>query len=129
MTQIKAQFLHQHKDKVVYERTILMDSLELRYTIPYGYCLYFKMPIIFDIEPPFIIRWFKRPYKVLTTCVLRFCKPDGTILYSLPENLLEAIIEENPIEQYHWSDIHWWIKVRCKMSKDKIRELAKIFSK
>lgn len=128
MTPIKAQFLHQHKDKVVYERTILIDSPELRYTIPYGYCLYFKIPIIFDIEPPFIIKWLQRQYTALTTRVLRFCNTNNEILHSLPERRLEAIIEESPIKQYHGSDIHWWIKVRCKVAKDEIRELAKIFS-
>ena len=56
---IKARFMHQYKDRTVYEREIVLDTASLSQydgkTITY---LCFDMPLFFGIEPEFIKRFY-----------------------------------------------------------------------
>lgn len=122
MNIIRAQFMHQHKDKAVYEREILLDtpSLNHYYTTSTIY-LEFEMPLLLAIEPGWTYRWFKsgRPHFV-TRRSLRFLSPDGVILYELPKRPLKATM---CIAGLDLSTIH----ILCAVEKDEIKELIKIF--
>lgn len=121
---LRAQFMHQHKDKAVYERDIVLDSPAFN-----QYCdrqktyLEFDMPLLLAIEPEWIYRWLKsgRPCFV-TRRSLRFLSSDGAILYELPKRPLKAkmcvAVQDLPT-----------IRILCAVEKDEIKELSKIFFK
>lgn len=121
MTPITAQFLHQHKDKVIYEKPILIGSQTLERDDNGELSVQFDIPI-FLLESPFIDRWvYSGRNKSITRRVLRFTTNNGTILYSLPKK---------PLEVKLWIDYndHLLCNVRFEATKDEILELAKIFS-
>lgn len=81
---IKARFMHQHKDKAVYEREIVLDtpSLNQYYGKTTTY-LEFDMPLLLGIEPEFVKRWFKSDRNCrVTRRSLRLIDADGTIYMS-----------------------------------------------
>lgn len=93
---IRARFMYQRKDKAVYEREIILDTPTLNqyYGRPTTY-LEFDMPLLFDIEPAFIRRGYKRcveTYRAtyVTRRPLRFIGSDGTILCELSERRIKA---------------------------------------
>lgn len=91
---IKARFMHQHKDKAVYEREIVLDtpSLNQYYGKPTTY-LEFDMPLLLGIEPEFVKRWVMSGQNCrVTRRVLHFVDSDGTILYELSKRPLKANI-------------------------------------
>lgn len=121
---IRARFMHQYKNKAVYEREILLDtpSINHYYTTSTIY-LEFEMPLLLAIEPEWIYRWFKsgRP-RFVTRRYLRFLSSDGIILYELSKRPLKAKI---CITERDLSTIH----ILCAVEKDEIKELTKIFFK
>lgn len=122
MNIIRAQFMHQHKDKVVYEREIVIDTPSLSQydgkTIMY---LEFDMRLFWGIEPEFIKRWAMSGQNCrVTRRVLRFVDADGTMLYELSERPLKATM-------YISSD---FMTIRiCVVNYGEAKELAKIFFK
>ena len=122
MNIIRAQFMHQHKDKVVYEREIVIDTPSLSQydgkTIMY---LEFDMRLFWGIEPEFIKRWAMSGQNCrVTRRVLRFVDTDGTMLYELSERPLKATM-------YISSD---FMTIRiCIVNYGEAKELAKIFFK
>lgn len=120
---IKARFMHQHKDKAVYERGIVLDTPSLSQydgkTITY---LEFAMPLLLGIEPEFVKRWVMSGQNCrVTRRVLRFVDADGTMLYELSKRPLKATT-------YISSDF-MTIHIRCAVDYDVAKELAKIFFK
>lgn len=126
MNIIRARFMHQHKDKAVYEREIVLDTPTLNqyYGRPTTY-LEFDMPLLWDIEPEFIRRGYKRcveTYRAtyVTRRPLRFIGSDGTILCELSERRIKA-------NYYINENIQPTIRICCVVEKDDIKELTKIF--
>ena len=118
---IKARFMHQHKDKVVYERGIVIDTPSLSQydgkTIMY---LEFDMRLFWGIEPEFIKRWAMSGQNCrVTRRVLRFVDADGTMLYELSERPLKATM-------YISSD---FMSICSVVDHGETKELAKIFFK
>lgn len=125
MNIIRAQFMHQHKDKVVYERGIVIDTPSLSQydgkTIMY---LEFDMRLFWGIEPEFIKRWAMSGQNCrVTRRVLRFVDADGTMLYELSERPLKATIRIPENFDGDFLTIH----ICCIVEKDELKELAKIF--
>ena len=123
MNIIRAQFMHQHKDRAVYEREIVLDTPWLSQydgkTIMY---FGFEMPLLWGIEPEFIRRWVMSDRNCrVTRRVLRFVDADGTMLYELPERPLKATM-------YVSSDF-MTIRICCAVDYGEAKELAKIFFK
>lgn len=120
---IKARFMHQHKDKAVYERGIVLDSPSLsQYDGKTTTYLEFDMPLLLGIEPKFIKRWVMSGQNCrVTRRVLRFVDADGTMLYELSKRPLKATT-------YISSDF-MTIHIRCAVDYDVAKELAKIFFK
>lgn len=121
---IRARFMHQHKDRAVYEREIVLDtpSLNQYYGKPTTY-LEFDMPLLLGIEPEFDKRWVMSGRNCrVTRRSLRLTDSDGTMLYELPERPLKATlyITERDLST---------IRVCCVVSLDEAKELAKIFFK
>ena len=122
MNIIRAQFMHQHKDKVVYEREIVIDTPSLSQydgkTIMY---LEFDMRLFWGIEPEFIKRWAMSGQNCrVTRRSLRLIDSDGTMLYELSERPLKATM-------YISSD---FMRIRiCIVNYGEAKELAKIFFK
>lgn len=118
---IKARFMHQYKDKAVYERDIVLDTPVLN-----QYCdrqktyLEFDMPLLLEIEPGWIYRWLKNGRtRFATRRSLSFLSRDGVILYELSKRPLKAAIcvsMDFPT-----------IRILCAVEKDEIKELNKIF--
>ena len=126
MNIIRAQFMHQHKDRAVYEREIVLDTPWLSQydgkTIMY---FGFEMPLLWGIEPEFIMRWVMSVQNCrVTRRVLRFVDADGTMLYELSKRPLKADIR---IPENFYGDF-LTIRICCIVEKDEIKELAKIFS-
>ena len=122
---IKARFMHQHKDKVVYERGIVIDTPSLSQydgkTIMY---LEFDMPLLWGIEPEFVKRWAMNGQNCrVTRRALRFVDADGTMLYELSERPLKATIRIPENFDGDFLTIH----ICCIVEKDELKELAKIF--
>lgn len=120
---IKARFMHQHKDKAVYEREIVLDTPSLSQydgkTIMY---LEFDTPLLWGIEPEFIKRWVMSSRNCrVTRRVLRFVGSDGTMLYELSERPLKATICIS-------MDL-MTIRIRCAVDDGEAKELARIFFK
>ena len=123
MNIIRAQFMHQHKDRAVYEREIVLSTPSLSQydgkTIMY---FGFEMPLLWGIEPEFIRRWVMSVQNCrVTRRVLRFVDADGTMLYELSERPLKATM-------YVSSDL-MTIRICCVVDYDEAKELAKIFFK
>lgn len=120
---IKARFMHQHKDKAVYERGIVLDSPSLsQYDGKTTTYLEFDMPLLLGIEPKFIKRWVMSGQNCrVTRRVLRFVDADGTMLYELSKRPLKATM-------YISSDF-MTIRICCAVDYDVAKELAKIFFK
>lgn len=122
---IKARFMHQHKDRAVYEREIVLDtpSLNQYYGKTTTY-LEFNMPLLLGIEPEFVKRWVKsdRICRV-TRRSMRFIGSDGKILCELSGRPLKA---ELRIPESFDRDITT-IRICCIVEKDEIKELSKIF--
>ena len=123
MNIIKAQFMHQHKNKAVYERQIVLDTPSLsQYDGESTTYLEFEMPLLLGIEPEFIKRWVMSTQNHrVTRRVLRFVDTDGTILYELSKRPLKA----NMYISWDFMTIH----IRCAVDYDVAKELAKIFFK
>lgn len=123
MNIIRAQFMHQHKDRAVYEREIVLDTPSLSQydgkTIMY---LEFDTPLLWGIEPEFVKRWAvsSRNCRV-TRRSLRFIGSNGTILCELSERPLKATM-------YVSSDF-MTIRICCAVDYGEAKELAKIFFK
>ena len=125
MNIIRAQFMHQHKDKVVYERGIVIDTPSLSQydgkTIMY---LEFDMPLLWGIEPEYVKRWAMNGQNCrVTRRALRFVDADGTMLYELSERPLKATIRIPENFDGDFLTIH----ICCIVEKDELKELAKIF--
>lgn len=128
MNIIRAQFMHQYRDKAVYGRDIVIDSPSLNqyYGKPATY-LEFDMPLLMDVEPEFVRRWLKRYIETyrnthVTRRPLRFVGSDGTILYELSQRPLKANL---CITRRDLSTIH----VCLAISPDEAKLLGKIFFK
>lgn len=126
MNIIRARFMHQYKNKAVYERDIVLDTPTLNqyYGKPTTY-LEFDMPLLWDIEPEFIRRWFRRCVETwrnthVTRRSLRFIGSDGTILHKLSKRRFKAILR---IAGRNISTIH----ICCVVEKDEVKGLSKIF--
>ena len=127
MNIIRARFMHQYKDKAVYERGIVLDTPTLNQydgkTITY---LEFEMPLLLGIEPEFVKRWVMSGQNCrVTHRVLRFMDSDGTILYELSKRPLKANIRTP--ENFFDGDF-LTIHICCIVEKDEAKELVKIFS-
>ena len=125
MNIIRAQFMHQHKDKAVYEREIVIDAPSLTQEdtlMPASFV--FEMPLLLDVEPKWMFRWLNSDclYRI-SHRVLRFMDSDGTILCELSKRQLKAniCIPEN------FDGDFLTIRICCIVEKDEIKELAKIF--
>lgn len=120
---IKARFMHQHKDRVVYEREIVLDTPSLnQYDGKTTTYLEFDMPLLLGIEPKFIKRWVMIGQNCrVTRRVLRFVDADGTMLYELSKRPLKATM-------YISSDF-MTIRICCAVDYGEAKELAKIFFK
>ena len=123
MNIIRARFMHQHKDRAVYEREIILDTPTLKQydgkTITY---LCFDMPLLLGIEPEFVKRWVMSGQNCrVTRRVLRFVDADGAMLYELSERPLKA-------NMYISSDF-MTIRICCVVDYGEAKELAKIFFK
>ena len=118
---IKARFMHQQKDKAVYEREIVLDTPSLsQYDGKTTTYLEFEMRLLWGIEPEFVKRWVMSGQNCrVTRRVLRFVDADGTMLYELSERPLKA-------NMYISSD---FIHIRCVVDYGEAKELAKIFFK
>lgn len=125
MNIIRAQFMHQHKDKAVYEREISLDTPTLSQCYN-ELTVYFEfdMPLFIGTEPEFIIRWFKsyRNCRV-TRRSLRFIGSNGTILCELSKRPLKANIRIPENFDRNIPTAH----ICCIVEKDEIEELNKIF--
>ena len=120
---IKARFMHQHKDRAVYESDIFLDTASLsQYDGKMIIYLCFDTPLFLGIEPEFIKRWVMSGQNCrVTRRVLRFVDADGAILYELSKRPLKATT-------YISSDF-MTIHIRCAVNYDVAKKLAKIFFK
>lgn len=125
MNIIRAQFMHQHKDKAVYERKIVIDTPSLsQYDGKTTMYLEFETPLLWGIEPKFVKRWVMSGQNCrVTRRVLRFMDSDGTILYELSKRPLKANIRIPENFDGDFLTIH----ICCIVEKDELKELAKIF--
>lgn len=130
---IRAQFMHQHRNKAVYEREIVLDTPTLNqyYGRPTTY-LEFDMPLLWDIEPEFIRRWFKRCMETcrnthVTRRPLRFIGSDGKILCELSERPLKANFRITQTTDISSITELPTIHICCIVEKDEIKELGKNF--
>ena len=120
---IKTRFMHQHKDRAVYEREIVLGTPTLSQydgkTITH---LYFDMPLFLGIEPEFVKRWVVSTQNCrVTRRSLRLIDSDGTMLYELSERPLKATM-------YVSSDF-MTIRICCVVDYGEAKELAKNFFK
>lgn len=120
---IKAQFMHQHKDKAVYEREIVIDTPTLTQEdtlMPASFV--FEIPLLLDVEPKWMFRWLNCVclYRI-SHRVLRFMDSDGTILYELSKRSIKVrlCVSANLTT----------IRICCAVDHDEAKELAKIFFK
>lgn len=122
---IKARFMHQHKDRAVYERDIFLDTASLsQYDGKAITYLCFDMPLFWGIEPEFIIRWFKSNQNCrVTRRPLRLIGSNGTILCELPKRPFKANIRIPENFDRNIPTVH----ICCIVENDDIKELNKIF--
>lgn len=123
MNIIRAQFMHQHKDKAMYEREILLGSPALIQgdaLMPASFV--FEIPLLLDAEPKWMFKWFNSSRNSrITRRSLRFVGSDGKILCELSKRPLKA-------NMYVSSDF-MTIHIRCAVDYGEAKELAKIFFK
>lgn len=126
MNIIRARFMHQHKDKAVYEREIVLDSPTLsQYDSETIMHLEFETPLLWGIEPEFVKRWVMSGQNCrVTRRVLHFVDSDGAILYELSKRPLKANIR---IPENFFDGGFPTIHICCIVEKDELKELAKIF--
>lgn len=126
MNIIRAQFMHQHKDKVVYEREILLGSpalIQLYDNMKTH--LEFDLPLLLEIEHEWMYRWLKSGRtRFVTRRSLRFLSSDGTILYELPKRPLKANIR---IPENFFDRGIPTLNICCVVEKNEVKELSKIF--
>lgn len=125
MNIIRAQFMHQHKDKVVYEREIFLDTPTLSQCYnELTVCFEFDMPLFIGAEPEFIIRWLKSNQNCrVTRRPLRLIGSNGTILCALPKRPFKANIRIPENFDRNIPTVH----ICCIVENDDIKELNKIF--
>ena len=125
MNIIRAQFMHQHKDKAVYEREIVIDTPSLsQYDGKTTMYLELETPLLWGIEPEFVKRWVMSGQNCrVTRRVLHFVDADGAMLYELSERPLKANIRIPEYFDGGFPTIH----ICCIVEKDELKELAKIF--
>lgn len=130
---LRAQFMHQHKDKVVYEKAILLDTLSLNqyYGMPTTY-LEFDVLLSLGASPEFVRRWFKSYVNTfrntrVTRRSLRFIGADGTTLYELSERPLKVNIYNSTIIDILANADVMTIHVCCIVKDTEIKELGKIY--
>ena len=125
MNIIRAQFMHQHKDKAVYEREIVLDTPSLnQYDGESTTYLEFEMPLLLGIEPEFVKRWVMSGQNCrVTRRSLRFVGSDGTILCELPKRPFKANIRIPENFDKNIPTVH----ICCIVENDDIKELNKIF--
>lgn len=126
MNIIRAQFMHQHKDKAVYEREIALGTPSLTQRdalMPASFV--FEIPLLLGVEPKWMFRWFNSSRNSrITRRSLRFVGSDGKILCELSKRPLKANIRipeiffDRGIPTLHFC---------CIIEKDEVKELAKIF--
>lgn len=123
---IKARFMHQHKDKAVYERGIVLDSPTLTQEdtlMPASF--EFEIPLLLDVEPKWMFRWFNSSRNSrITRRSLRFVGSDGKILCGLSKRPLKANIR---IPENFFDRGIPTLHICCVVEKDEVKELAKIF--
>lgn len=126
MNIIRAQFMHQHKNKAMYEREILLGSPALiQHYDNLKTHLEFDMLMLLEIEHEWMYRWLKSGRtRFVTRRSLRFLSSDGVILYELPKRPLKVniLIPENFFDR----DIPA-LHICCVVEKDEVKELSKIF--
>lgn len=103
MTPLTVQFLHQHKDKVVYEQTIYAGG-SIRFENWYGKSyLVFDVPIKNIYKHGFIQRWLKSTrFTRLTRRAMRFISEDGKVLCQLPEERFKVSLNLNTKKYNFW---------------------------
>lgn len=128
MTPIKAQFLHQHKDKVVYESDIVTGSMVLTTDDPISVGsksrLSFRMPLFFPIHRNWIYRWLDGRMHIEMQTKRRF----GLVLGGFKKYVFEPMLIKAKINQ---ADLATrgilWIDVDCYFDTRQTKVLAKIF--
>ena len=125
MNIIRAQFMHQHKDKAMYERKILLGSPALIQgdaLMPASFV--FEIPLLLDAEPKWMFKWFNSSRNSrITRRSLRFVGSDGKILCELSKRPLKANILIPEDFDRNIPTIH----ICCIVENDDIKELNKIF--
>ena len=123
MNIIRAQFMHQYKDRAVYEREIVIDTpTRSQYDGETRMYLEFETPLLWGIEPEFVKRWVMSGQNCrVTRRSLRLIDSDGAMLYELSERPLKATM-------YVSSDF-MTIHIRGAVDDGEAKELAKIFFK
>ena len=136
MSNIIAQFIHQRKDKVIYESVILQNSMKLK-RVDGRYYLYFFIPSLFD-EPKWHYKWCEINFLAslaartfverdfTTWRTLRFVDSDGTILYSLSDQLLHARLALSA-PQGNWRA--WGKEISCLVTSKDIAPITQIIKK
>ena len=125
MNIIRAQFMHQHKDKAMYEREILLGSPALIQgdaLMPASFV--FEIPLLLDAEPKWMFKWFNSSRNSrITRRSLRFVGSDGKILCELSKRPLKVNIRIPENFDRNIPTAH----ICCIVEKDEIEELNKIF--
>lgn len=126
MNIIRAQFMHQHKDKAMYEREILLGSPALIQggaLMPASFV--FEIPLLLDAEPKWMFKWFNSSRNSrITRRSLRFVGSDGEILCELSKRPLKANIR---IPEIFFDGGIPTLHICCVVEKDEVKELSKIF--
>lgn len=130
MTQIKAQFLHQHKDKVVYEQNVVIGSMTLTTDSPLLVCsvskLSFRMPLFAKHHKHWMWRWIDgHIYKEMQT------KRKISLLWSgWKKYIFEPLMIKARINQSDWvTNGFLWLDVDCYLDTRQTKGFAKIFQK
>lgn len=114
--------MHQHKDKVVYEQTILINSPQIE-NVDGKLYISFDLPVTSLYKDGFILRWVESNRLTrITKRSLRLIDSNGTILYQLSKKPLKT--------RFVLNDTHcnfWYIHCFFKVDKDEAMNLAKIF--
>lgn len=121
---IKARFMHQYKDKAVYESDILIDTpLINQYYDKATLYFEFEIPLFVESKTSFMYKWIVRGRNTqVTRRPLRLVNTDGTVLCELCKRPIKASFV------YHPSDFPT-IKICCVVDKDEARKLGEIFFK
>lgn len=130
MIPLKAQFLHQHKDKVVYESDIVIGSMILTTDDPLSVgsksSLSFRMPLFFPIHRNWIHRWLDGRMHIEMQTKRRF----RLILGGFKKYEFEPMLINAKINQCDLATRGiLWIDVDCYFDTRQTKVLAKIFRK